>query len=56
MQWILVALSQNVKWPRHKSDYAPPSGAKVRNERSYTLEIIVVDYVRTSDQNWMTLV
>lgn len=26
-----VALSQNVKWPWHKSDYAPPSGAEVRN-------------------------
>jgi hypothetical protein len=56
MQWAPVALSQNVKWPRHKSDYAPPSGAEVRNEWSYTSEIIIVDYVKTSDQNWMTLV
>jgi len=56
MQWALVALSQSVKWPWHKSEYAPPSGTEVRNEWSYTSEIIIVDYVKTSDQNWMTLV
>ena len=56
MQWAVVALSQNVRWTQHKSDCAPLSGAEVRNEWSYTSVIIRVDYVKTSGQNWMTLV
>jgi hypothetical protein len=42
MQWTLGALSPDIKWPGHKSECAPPSGAEIMNERSYISVISIL--------------
>jgi hypothetical protein len=56
MQWAQGALSPYVKWPGHKSDHAPPSGAEVKNEWSNISVISIVNYIKTSGRKWITLV
>jgi len=35
-QWVLGAISPEVKRPGREADHSPPSSAEVKNERSYT--------------------
>ena len=36
IQWIQMAPSLGIKWPRHEAAHSPPSSAKVRSAWSYT--------------------
>jgi hypothetical protein len=36
IQWVLGALSLEIKWPGREADHSPPSSAEVKNAWSYT--------------------